>query len=101
MLPFRLSVVHVVLVGEAYRKVQGNEPSPRLRGARSAGRAQTWPWGAWHWADSIWKHCLLALAKFLPLAAYSAIETYIFPMVKVCQFPCCITVSSVKTLQEM
>lgn len=54
MLPFRLSVVHVVLVGEAYRKVQGNEPSPRLRGARSAGRAQTWPWGAWHWADSIW-----------------------------------------------
>ena len=41
MLPFLLLVVHVVLVGEANRKVQGNESSPRLRGAHSAGGAQT------------------------------------------------------------
>ena len=54
MLPFCLLVVHVVLVGEADRKVQGSEPSPRLRGVHSAGKAQTWPSVAWHWTDSMW-----------------------------------------------
>lgn len=54
MLPFLLLVVHMVLVGEADRKVQGNEPSPRLRGAHRAGGAQTWPSGAQPWADSMW-----------------------------------------------